>query len=158
LKLTLACCCCTGTSCGQPVDPSPQGVVPITNSQKTNKLSPDSVYRAPRTHNDEVNTVQSPVLNNNQVSSKRVYISTPPSHRNKKGIGHKMKKSSLNYKAAHDILSLADRANHFQVYSTAVTSADNIVINKTPLVISSTKEVSTNYQVPHNLSQVVGWV
>ena len=54
---------------GQTVVPSSSGVVHITNSQKTNKLSPDSVCEAPRTHNNEVKAAQSPVLNNNQLPS-----------------------------------------------------------------------------------------
>jgi hypothetical protein len=87
---------------GQPVVPSPQGVVRITNSQKTNKLSSDSVWEVPRTNNDEFNAAQSPVLNNNQLS-KKVYISEPP-HRNKEGIGGKRKRSSFDYKAEWDTL------------------------------------------------------
>jgi hypothetical protein len=39
-------------------------------------------------------------------------------------------------KTALDTLSLPDRAHHFQVYSDAVASADDIAINRTPLVIS----------------------
>jgi len=101
----------------QQVVPSPQGEVVITNSHKTNKLSPDSVCEAPRTHNDEVNTIQS--------LSKKVYISKHPC-RNKKGIGCKKKKSYFNNKTALDTRSLPDRAH---------PSADDIAINRTPLVI-----------------------
>jgi hypothetical protein len=97
----------------------------------------------PRTHNNEVNTAQSPVLNDNQQPYKKVYISKP-SHCNKQGIGHKKKKSSFDYKAEWDTLGLPNRAHHFQVYSASVVSADNIAINKTPLIISPTKEDSTS--------------
>jgi hypothetical protein len=71
-----------------------------------------------------------------------LFLSKPP-HRNKKGIGCKQKMSSFDYKAEWDTLSLPNQAHHFQVYSAAVMSADNIVINKTPLVISPTKEDTT---------------
>ncbi len=54
------------------------------------------------------------------------------------------RKTAFDYKAEWDTLSLPNRAHHFQVYSAAVASADNIVINKTPLVISLTKEDSTS--------------
>jgi hypothetical protein len=41
------------------------------------KLSPDSVCKVPRTHNNEGNTAQSPVLNDNQLPSKKgIYIKT----------------------------------------------------------------------------------
>jgi hypothetical protein len=123
------------TQARQQVVPTPQREVVITNSHKTNKLSPDSVCEAPRTHNDEVNAIQSPGFNDNQLPSKKVYISKHP-RRNKKGIGCKRKKSYFNNKTALGTLSLPNRAHHFQVYSDAVASADDIAINRTPLVIS----------------------
>jgi hypothetical protein len=97
----------------------------------------------PRTHNDEVDTAQSPVLNDNHLQTKKVCISKPPCC-NKKGIGHKKKISSVDYKAEWDTLSLPNRAHHFEVHSAAVASADKIAINKTSLVISPTKEDSTS--------------
>jgi hypothetical protein len=79
-----------------------------------------AVCKVHRTHNNEVDAAQSPVLsNNNEVPSKKVYISKPPCL-NKKGIGCKKKKSSSNYKAEWDTLALPDRAHHIQVYSAAV--------------------------------------
>ena len=91
--------CFPGTSCqgvvvqspqtGQPVDPisqaglpvipSPQGVIHVTNSQKTNKLSPDSVCKEPRTHKYEVDATQSSIFNNNRLpsKSKKIHISKP---------------------------------------------------------------------------------
>jgi hypothetical protein len=71
--------------------------------------------------------------------SKKVNISKPP-RCNKKDVGRKKKKSSIDYKAEWDTLSLPDRAHHFQVYSAAVVSADDIAIYKTLLVTSPTKE------------------
>jgi hypothetical protein len=44
----------------------------------------------PRTHNNEVYAAPSLVLNNNQLPSKKVYITKPPPH-NKKGIVYKKK-------------------------------------------------------------------
>ncbi len=87
---------------------------------------------------------------------KKVYISKPP-RRNKKGIGCKKKKSSINYKTEWESLGPPNKAHHFQVYSAAVASAANIAINDTPLVISPTKEDSTSDPGPQNLSQQ-GWV
>jgi hypothetical protein len=89
---------CPGTSGREASCPSPQGVVHIANSQKTNKLSPYSFCNFPRTYDNEDNAAQSPVLNNNQLPFKKLYTSKPL-RGNKKGIGHKKKKSSLNYKA-----------------------------------------------------------
>ena len=80
---------------GQPFVPSPQGVARVTNTQKTNEVSPDSVFKAPRTNNNEVNAAQSLVLNDNQLPSKKVYISKTP-HRNKKGIRRMKKKPYFN--------------------------------------------------------------
>jgi hypothetical protein len=97
----------------------------------------------PRTHNNEVNAIQSPVLNDNQLPSKKVYIPKPQRH-NKKGIGRKKKKSSFDYKAEWATLGLPNRAHHFQVHSAAVVSADDIAINKNPQVISPIKEDSTS--------------
>jgi hypothetical protein len=62
-------------------------------------------------------------------------------------------KSSFNYKAEWDTLGLPNRAHHFHVYSAALVSADNMAINKTPLVISTTKEHSTSDPEPQNQSQ-----
>jgi hypothetical protein len=128
----------------------------VTNSQKTNKFSPDNVFKVPRTHNNEVNTPQSPVINDNQLPSKKVYISKPPHHK-KKDIKRKKKKSSFYYNTEWDTLSLPDKAHHFQVYSAAVVSSDDIAINKNPLVISLTKEDSSSDPEPQNLSQE-GWL
>jgi hypothetical protein len=110
----------------------------------------------PRTHNNEVDAAQSPVFNNNQLPSKKAYLSKPP-RCNKKGIGCKKKKSSFNYKAEWDTLDHPNRAHHSQVYSAAVASADNIAIKKTHLVISPTKEDSKSDPEPKNLRQD-GWV
>ncbi len=71
---------------------------------------------------------------------KRVYISKPL-RCNKKGISHKKRKWSLDYKFEWDTLGLPNRAHHFQVYTAAVASADNIAINKTFLVIRPTKRL-----------------
>jgi hypothetical protein len=51
----------------------------------------------PRTHNDEVNAAQSSVLNNNQLTSKKIYILKPPRY-NKKIIGCKKEKQLLTTK------------------------------------------------------------
>jgi hypothetical protein len=110
----------------------------------------------PRTHNNEVNAAQSPLLNNNQLLFKKLYISKPL-RRNKKGIRLKKTKSSFNYKAEWDTLGLLNRAHHLQVNSAAVASADKIAINEAPLVISPTKEDSTSDPEPQHLSQE-GWV
>jgi hypothetical protein len=106
-------------------------------------------------HSNEVNATQPLVLNDNQLTSKKVYISKPPCH-NKQGIGCKKKKSSFNYKAELDTLSLPKRAHRFQVNSAAVVSAEDTAINRTPIVISLTKEDSTSDPEPQNLSQE-GW-
>ncbi len=46
----------------------------------------------------------------------------------------------FNYWHAQETFGLPGSAYHFQVYSAAVASADNITADETPLVISPTKE------------------
>jgi hypothetical protein len=76
-----------------------------------------------------------------------------PPHRNKKGIGQRKKKSIFDYGHAQDTLGLPGRAHHFQVYSAAVASADNIAADKTLLVISLTKEeVKAEWDMLHTIA------
>jgi hypothetical protein len=63
----------------------------------------------------------------------------------------------FDYKAEWGTLCLPNRAHQFQVYSAAVASADNIATNKTPLVISPTKEDSTSDPKPQILNQECGY-
>jgi hypothetical protein len=82
----------------------------------------------------------------------KVYVPKPP-RRNKKGIGQREKKSTFNYGLARDTIGLPGSAHHFQVYSAAVASADNIAADETPLVISPTKEeVKAEWAMLHTIA------
>jgi hypothetical protein len=65
----------------------------------------------------------------------------------RKGIGCKKKKSSVNLKAEWDTNDLPNIAHHFQVYSAAVASADNLPSMK---ILQSSALQRENQQVTQN--------